>query len=128
MFDRMSPKYKDAKSYVGLSVCEEWKSFDNFKNDMYKSYLIHLKKYGEKNTTLDRIDVYKGYFKENCRWATVLAQSLNKKNTFKVVYKGKEIPLLLLCLKLDKNYERVYRRIKNGKTLENALNSNLWQR
>ena len=128
MFDRMSPKYKDAKSYIGLSVCDEWKSFEKFRDDMYKSYLIHLKKYGEKNTTLDRINVYKGYSKENCRWATTLTQSLNKKNTIKVIYKGKEVPLLLLCIKLNKDYNRVYRRIRSGKTIESALNLSLWQR
>lgn len=26
----------------------EWNSFEEFKNDMYDSYLQHIKKYGEK--------------------------------------------------------------------------------
>jgi len=59
-----------------------WNSFEQFKNDMYESYVAHVKEYWEKNTTIDRINPYKDYCKENCRWATIKEQALNKKTRF----------------------------------------------
>ena len=59
-----------------------WNSFEEFKNDMYESYLAHVKEYWEKDTTIDRINPYKDYCKENCRWATIKEQALNKKIKF----------------------------------------------
>ena len=44
---------------------------------MYESYLEHIKKFGKKNTTIDRIDNDGNYCKENCHWATAKEQSLN---------------------------------------------------
>jgi hypothetical protein len=46
---------------------------------MYKSYQDHVCKYGEVNTTIDRIDGKKGYSKGNCRWATCQQQAINRR-------------------------------------------------
>jgi hypothetical protein len=52
---------------------------------MYESYLDHCKLYGEKNTSIDRIDNNKDYCKENCRWATPEVQTLNRGNTRNII-------------------------------------------
>ena len=56
----------------GIIVCERWNDFRNFLKDM-----------GEKpeGLTLERIDNDKGYFPENCKWATVTEQSRNNRHT-----------------------------------------------
>lgn len=45
---------------------------------MYAEYLEHCLVYGEKDTTLDRIDNSKNYEKSNCRWTTVKIQLENR--------------------------------------------------
>ncbi|MEO6305967.1 MAG: hypothetical protein ABIP51_22665 [Bacteroidia bacterium] len=65
----------------GIKICKRWlNSFKNFLDDMgYKP---------EKHLTLDRIDNNKGYYKENCRWASKDIQNSNRKNTPLIQYRG----------------------------------------
>lgn len=64
--------YKDISS-------DDFKYFIDFYDYMFESYLEHVSKHGEKNTTLDRINPYKNYEKGNIRWATWEIQYTNKK-------------------------------------------------
>lgn len=120
--------YINSDSYKGIRVSKRWHEFLNFKEDMYESWLIHNREHGGRDTTIDRIDVYGNYNKENCRWATQAEQGLNKKNTVRVIYEGKEISLKQLCEDLGKNYKRVYPRIRSGFSLNRALHAEPWQR
>jgi hypothetical protein len=70
----------------GIKILNNWKKFINFKNDMYQSYLDHVNKFGENNTTLDRINVDDNYCVNNCRWATWKQQNNNKQiNKLKLI-------------------------------------------
>lgn len=62
----------------GIAVCEEWKDFNTFYND-----IGYLHKEG---LWLDRIDNNKGYSKDNCKWSTKKEQARNKRNTRKVTF------------------------------------------
>lgn len=74
-----NPKCKKYNLYGGrgISVSEFWNKYDNFKNDMYTSYKKHVLEFGEKETTLDRINPDKNYTLDNCQWATNKQQRLN---------------------------------------------------
>ena len=115
---RCSKKYlKDYKYYgeKGIKVC--WKSFEQFKEDMYPSYLAHSKKFGESNTTIDRINGSKNYKKANCRWATKQLQSRNRKTS--IIIDGKIIAEWsdILGIKRITLYSRIRRGWPKNKIL-----------
>ncbi|AXK21501.1 hypothetical protein [Bacillus sp. COPE52] len=63
----------------GITISEEWSNFEQFKEDMYESYLKHCELHGDKNTSLERVDVDKGYSVNNCIWATFKQQANNRR-------------------------------------------------
>ena len=69
-----NPKAKQFEDWGGrgITVCERWRSFENFLADM-----------GEKpeGMTLERIDVNGNYEPGNCKWATWQEQRLNRRDT-----------------------------------------------
>lgn len=99
----------------GITVCDEWMKFENFRDDMLPSYLEHCEKFGEKNTFIDRIDNNGNYCKENCRWATRKEQNNNQKSNKLLTYKGKTQNLSQWSEELNINYHTLYGRIYNYK-------------
>ena len=75
--------------YGGRGIKCLWKTFEDFKNDMYESYLAHVEKRGEQNTTIERIDNDKNYCKWNCRWATRKEQARNRRTSTILSFGGK---------------------------------------
>lgn len=63
----------------GIKVCKGWLKFENFKKDMYESYLKHIKEFGKKQTTIDRINNDGNYELSNCKWSTRKEQANNKR-------------------------------------------------
>jgi hypothetical protein len=56
----------------GVTVCDDWLTFDNFHRDMGDR---------PKGGTLERVDNNKGYSKDNCVWASWGAQRINKRHS-----------------------------------------------
>jgi hypothetical protein len=77
----VNPNSAAYKNYGGrgISVCDDWKVFENFLRDM-----------GEPPTglTLDRIDNNQGYCKSNCRWITQKEQTRNMRVNRLITFQG----------------------------------------
>lgn len=73
-----NPKSEKYYSYGARGIKCLWNSFEEFKKDMYESYVKHLEEYG-RDTSIDRVDVNGNYCKENCKWATAKEQANNKR-------------------------------------------------
>jgi hypothetical protein len=91
-----NPKARSYDRYggAGITVCERWKTFLNFYEDMKDSYYSAVEKYGDESLiSIDRIDGTKGYYKENCRWITIAEQNLNLSSNRLVTVYGNTMPL-----------------------------------
>lgn len=79
----LNPSDSDYSNYgaKGITVCDAWLRFEGFFSDM-----------GERpaGKTLDRLDISKGYSKENCRWATVKEQNRNRSDTRILEFNGEK--------------------------------------
>ena len=88
---------------------------------MYESYLEHVEKYWEKETTIDRIDVNWNYCKENCKWSTNKEQSQNKTNSHKITYNWETRILSEWASIVWIKRECIKERLKRGWDVDKAL-------
>lgn len=112
-----NPKNSACRFYGCCGIRNDWKSFDDFYNDMYESYLEHCKKFSEKDTTINRKNSLKNYNKENCHWATRLEQGGDRKNNNLITINGETKRLMEWerILKINrKKIKRDYAIIKTG--------------
>lgn len=111
-----NPKVDRYGSYgaLGIKVCEDWRSnFLSFYNwSLNNGWKIGL--------TIDRKDVLKDYYPENCRYITMLEQGFNKRNTFYVEIDSIKYSLakLMHVNGISNKYCTVWRGLKNGKKIE----------
>lgn len=100
----------------GITVCESWKDFENFKKDMFPSY--------KKGLTLDRINGKKGYSPENCRWATRLVQAQNRDGFCRpLTYNGKTMTVAEWARELGFTESILYGRLNKGWDTEKTLST-----
>lgn len=107
-----NPKSKDFKYYGdrGITVCEEWKnSYESFEKWAFENG------YAE-NLTLDRKDTNGNYEPSNCRWATMLEQSNNKRCNIIITFNGETHTLKEWAKISGVNYYTMHKRYKAGKS------------
>lgn len=120
---RCTRKYAtDYNRYGGRGIKVEWQSFQEFLTDMHESYLAHVREFGEKDTTIDRIDSNGNYCKKNCRWATIKEQSRNKRKTKKITFNGITKTLVEWAEEYGVSHKIVRQRIaRDGWSFEEAI-------
>ena len=104
-------KRKGFQNYGGRGIKCLWQSFEEFKNDMYLSYQAHVDKFGEKNTTIDRIDNNGHYSKENCRWATWKEQMRNTRVNHLLTFNGKTLCIAEWADRIGIDQDTIWNRV-----------------
>lgn len=99
----------------GIYVCDGWRDFQNFRDDMLESWREGLE--------LDRIRNHEGYSKRNCRWATRKQQTRNTRRNVMVEIDGVTKPLVEWVEQYGVvKYATVASRVRNlGWSFEKAL-------
>ncbi len=109
-----NPSHRNYVRYgaAGIVVCDRWKNFANFLEDM-----------GDRpdGMTLDRIDNSLGYFKENCRWATQKEQQRNRRHHVMLTYNGETKCLAAWAESLGIVYNTMHNRYLRGNSIEQIL-------
>ncbi len=114
-------KGKTRKLYYekGITVCDRWQMFENFLADMGEPPESH---------SIDRIDGTKGYFPENCRWATSKIQANNTVANHIITANGLTMTAAMWAEKTGIKPNTIIYRIRRGWSPEDAVNRDQSQR
>lgn len=112
-----NPRYREFYLYGGrgITICDRWSnSYENFLADM-----------GERpeGMTLERERVNEGYSPNNCKWATVLDQANNKRNSVFIEYNGKCMTVAQWARELNMDPFTIYYRRRKGWPAERILSA-----
>lgn len=99
----------------GITMCYEW-HYDF--REFYKWALMNG--YSE-NLTIDRIDNEKGYYPENCRWATVIEQNNNTRANNYITHNGETKTASEWARQYGIHRSVFNSRIRRGWTFEEAV-------
>lgn len=85
----------------GITICDEWRcSFAKF------AEWAHTHGYRDE-LEIDRINVYQGYYPENCRWITHYEQTINRRDTLYIIADNMEAKLYDFCIERGINRNSV---------------------
>ena len=97
----------------GISVCDRWLKFSNFLEDMGRK---------PDGKSIDRIDNSKGYFPDNCRWATRIEQAQNRPGFVKILeHQGKSMTIAEWEREIGVKPGIIRSRLNYGWTIDRAI-------
>lgn len=91
----------------GIQVCEEWHDVKIFCKWADENGF-------EKGLSIERKDVNGNYCPENCCWIPRARQARNKRNTVRINYNGKEMPLIEVAEMLNLDQKKLLGRWDRG--------------
>lgn len=104
----------------GITVCDEWRNNpEAFIEWAYENGFDKNKR--EKEQSIDRIDVNKGYSPDNCRFANATTQANNTRSNVNISYSGKTQTLAQWCRELGLPYSTIGNRLRSGWGIIEAL-------
>jgi len=109
MIQRCTNPKREAYKYYGgrgISVCDKWRHYEGFKEDMEESYFD--------GASIDRIDNDKGYEPGNCRWVTTQEQFSNRRNKVRIFLEGRSVSVSEAAHITDKSKRTLYKQLKKG--------------
>ena len=114
-----NPKSKSYQRYGGrgIQVCERWRNFKNFYDDMFEGY--------KEGLSIDRINNDGNYYPNNCEWKNRKQQANNRSSNNLLPYKNKEYTLMEASEKFNIPYCTLKRRIYKGWSIEKAIETPL---
>jgi hypothetical protein len=96
----------------GISVCDDWKTFERFYGDMGPR---------PPGCSIERIDNNMGYEPANCRWATRVEQQRNKRSNRIISHDGRSLPVSEWAEIVGLTQYTIHARLGRGWTTEDAL-------
>lgn len=106
-YDKDSDRYYTYGA-IGIAVCDEWK-------DDFHAFANYAVENGwSSNLSIERKDLNKGYYPENCEFITMKQQARNKSSNIRVIYRGENKCIAEWCEILGLNDKRTYRRYQLG--------------
>ena len=99
-----NPHYKDYGGR-GLDIDPRWEQFENFLADM-----------GDKHhgKSIERRDNDRGYWPDNCYWATQKQQTSNRRSNRYLVINGERLTCADIARKSGCKPQTIHRRLANG--------------
>ena len=130
IYNNLKRRCRDEKNenyarYGGRGIKCLWETALDFKNDMYESYLEHVKEYGEEETQIERVNNDGNYSKENCKWATRREQNRNRVDNVFIKYKGEKMIVSDYAEKIGVNKRTIYSRIARGWNNDKIINERI---
>ena len=111
MKDRCNnPKHMHYNRYGGRGI----RIYEHWENDVQEFYNWAISHGYKPSLTIDRIDNDKGYYPENCRWATVKQQMRNKCTNINIYISGKRYTIPELSEIYGINVHTLYSRYRRG--------------
>lgn len=103
----------------GITICEEWSKFENFKKWAIESG--YNENCSVRELTLDRIDVNGNYEPNNCRWVDMKTQANNRRNNVFICINGENRTVSEWARYSNINLSTLWYRIKRGWTGEKLI-------
>ncbi len=102
-----------------IIVCQRWLKFKNFLKDIGEA---------PEGLQIDRINNNKGYFKDNCRWATREQQQRNTRRNHLITAFDKTQTMIEWSEEMNIGYDVIRFRLKRGWSIEKALTTPVGKR